>query len=273
MLVLVLGSTLVGPSPSLLKVRGEASTPPALKIRDTWKYAYNNNVTSIASVIGISIPCATGVNDVCTVNVEESSSQANYQWLLPDWSLVKDNLTRSGASQNDTFSPPAPIYSWPLTVGKTWTISSAIQTTVVTADGVQTNSTVWNQTRKVSAEETITVPAGTFDTFVIDGFDSVSQRQVLRRWYSYQAKTSVRAEFFNPSNGAITSSFELVSCAVSGFTCRTLSSNSGSTGLSSSVYEALGAAFAVGIAGVGGLLFFRSRSRQKKGLVRPLKRK
>ena len=76
---------------------------------------------------------------------------------------------------------------WPLEVGK--------EVSFVWTEGSES----WRFSHKVARRETVTIPAGTFDTFVIEisetGLNGNSHRSVNRSWYAPKVGYAVKYEY------------------------------------------------------------------------------
>jgi hypothetical protein len=83
-------------------------------------------------------------------------------------------------------TPPRLIYSWPLTVGQRWEEAHRLERPV---DRQTTNrNSVWT----VEAEETITVPAGTFRAFKIVWRNKNTDAMLTEMWYAPDVKQWVK---------------------------------------------------------------------------------
>ena len=111
------------------------------------------------------------------------------------------------------YDAPCAQYAWPLEVGKAWTSTCSSTTTTTTALGAPTTAPlVETQSWKVVAEESRTVVAGTFHTFVIE--QRLADGTLVRAWYAPAACNVVRSESFGPSGAPLTAT------ELSGYTCR-----------------------------------------------------
>jgi hypothetical protein len=103
-----------------------------------------------------------------------------------DLALVRE--ARSGGAVVAS-QPPRLQFDWPLSVGKRWE-------QIVTTEDRQTRATretpwVW----EVTAEETITVPAGTFPTLRIVAHNTRTGALIYEMWYSPTVKWWVRLRY------------------------------------------------------------------------------
>ncbi len=83
-------------------------------------------------------------------------------------------------------TPPRPIYSWPLTVGQRWEQTTRLERPV------DRQTTERNSVWTVEAEETVTVPAGTFRTFKIVWRNKNTEAVLTEVWYAPDVKQPVK---------------------------------------------------------------------------------
>jgi len=103
-------------------------------------------------------------------------------------------------------------------------------------------------------ETTVTVPAGTFDTFLVVEYTRSGTLLHEYRWFSTQAKTSVKWENFDQNTGVVSDSYLMTSYSLA-------ATNPTILGLSPIVfYSAIGISVAA-IVAVGAILVL---SRKKK---------
>lgn len=89
----------------------------------------------------------------------------------------------------------AQIFSWPLAVGKEWRNAYAEENLKNKSKDTIDLSMV------VSTIEEITVPAGTFQAARIETYDPKSGRLLFERWYSPQAKYSIKTRAYVTKEG------------------------------------------------------------------------
>jgi uncharacterized RDD family membrane protein YckC len=187
---------------------GEVASP-AIHVGDRYTYetvdsadSRVNNITT-REIIGIS----QGVVMQRSVN-----TKSGYTRLIrydTNW-----NVMSSGTPSGDesVFSPPLKYFDFPLAVGKTWE-AHAMETNPKTG---QTRSHTLRA--RVEAQETITVPAGTFDTLkIVSGTEAVGADKHLTgtdtSWYAPSVRRTVRSElvtFGGDSGGSSTRVVQLL---------------------------------------------------------------
>lgn len=122
------------------------------------------------------------------------------QWMTTDeHALIKstDNVTITGSpggprsfSQTTTYDEPCPSFQWPMEVGDEWTQDCQ----ATTEQNGQTQRQEKDREFIVIAEETVTVPAGTFETLVISNQTKGSDEDRVTQWYSPRACGPVKLE-------------------------------------------------------------------------------
>jgi hypothetical protein len=86
-----------------------------------------------------------------------------YFWEYPDGDVEVHGLDYGGGSET-VYDPPRPLFDFPLTTGKTWSYSGTV---LEYESGVLISETPATGSWEVLGTETVTVPAGTFDTIVV----------------------------------------------------------------------------------------------------------
>jgi hypothetical protein len=100
-----------------------------------------------------------------------------------------------------TYEPPYLVYPYDMEVGRQWEANSAILTQT---SGISSNKITQkqNEKRTVISRETITVPAGTFDCFVIKS-QSLSEGKVSGLFWGRYSGTTVTTTWFAQGVGTI----------------------------------------------------------------------
>ena len=168
-----------GPSPAGRPVSAEPILAPVWKVGDEWQYAYKTPSASGTYVWSVNrVEVLDGVQYYV---VKAGSREIFYR--------VSDLAT--GFERVDGVvvvreTPPRLSYAWPLTVGKTWEQSYRVERPVdrQTTD----HHTVW----AVEAEETVTVPAGTFSTLKIALRNRKADALIYEMWYAADVKQWIK---------------------------------------------------------------------------------
>jgi len=176
---------------------------PEWSVGDKWKYE--------VSIIGIMGNITTEVIEMTTINVNDTDYEVyvvetiieltieemiithtiNNYILRSDLSTVKTELIETfpdGSSLNavTTYIPPRKDYDFPLAVGKEWT-SNFTESTYVEDTGYYNFTKLINYT--VVGQESVTVGAGTFDSYKIEIDDGLGN--VIYSWYSSEVNNVV----------------------------------------------------------------------------------
>ncbi|UCC57911.1 MAG: hypothetical protein JSW14_05985, partial [Candidatus Bathyarchaeum sp.] len=140
-------------------------------------------------------------------------------WITSDWVILKheiyDVLPGVETIITFTWNPGMKLYDFPLTVGKEWADRSyrTIEQTIWEAGneekGTATDYVDWS--RKVVSTETVTVPAGTFETYAVEGFGGDALVGGWQRFYfNPDAKNYVKMEGTGEGGGGhVLTSYEL----------------------------------------------------------------
>jgi hypothetical protein len=206
---------------------------PVLSVGDRWSYGwFNGEFTNATGEVGghrgtISVDRIEDFKGVsCYVLIYENVADQyeNFTetvWMTQDWVILKteDYLVYPEAETIITFvwSPGMKLYDFPLTVGKEWSDRSyrTIEQTWWEGGSEETwtgEMDYFDWSRKVVAAETVTVPAGTFDTYVVEIVGNSNLMMWLgdRFYFSPDAKNYVKAEGRGEyGGGEVLTSYEL----------------------------------------------------------------
>jgi len=202
-------------------VQGSTTPYPVLRAGDYWNFQYSTGETSHETISN-----STCDGTPCLADAEVSVPWSDTVWRNADWSYTKENYTDSTGIYLDTYSPTVRPYDWPLAVGKQWTLDITVSEITKNSTGTYTSSYRDVRTRTVVSETSITVPAGTFNTFQVDEYKDGNPH--TRRWLSYDVGDSVRWEYYR--QGQIVQSSVLTSYSLSSPTTNGPSGPSGSNG-------------------------------------------
>ena len=171
---------------------------PKLSIGDQWTFLEVHNYGKVyTKEIIDSIEDVEGVP--CYVRTQNSSYVdpaywAHTVWITSDWEVLKTS-TQQDVDLNyfTIFFPGWKLYDFPLTVGKEWGGKSHCTIKFLDSEG-EISDTGYSHNdwvRNVVSTETITVPAGTFETYVVE---EVMMGKRKRFWFSVDVKNYVKME-------------------------------------------------------------------------------
>ena len=161
---------------------------PSLSVGDTWVYGLPNQVTGeVVQPYAVTIDRMEDYQGVsCYVWATEYSESQLEEWITieeGDWTILKlnHNIYVADEIALQTYSPGLKLFDFPLSVGKEWSGESNVTLTVTRSTGetLGNESFMLSWHRKVVSVKSITVPAGTFDTYLVeettahDGVDDV----------------------------------------------------------------------------------------------------
>jgi len=185
-------------------VIGAQGPAPPLNVGDTWMYQIDTPARSYKekdTVVAVR-DCGGGQ---CYVLHSESQGETNDFWITKDWELIRNGGTSASGSYNFTYSPPLPIYVFPLEVGKNWSWNSTFSGILTSGSENQTyTGTIAGISRRVASKETVTVPAGEFEVFLVEHLDD---KYLTRRlWFSERVREAVKFEFYERGRSVLTGS-------------------------------------------------------------------
>jgi len=152
---------------------------PVWRVGDEWEYAYRSPSDSGTFVWSVNrIETLDGVEHYVI-----KSGTRDIFFRVSDLASSLERVDRVVAVRN---SPSRLSYAWPLTAGKTWEQRFREERP---ADRQTTDrNTLWT----VEADETVTVPAGTFWTLKIVWRNRTTSALLYEMWYAPQVKQWVK---------------------------------------------------------------------------------
>ena len=168
-----------GPSPVGSPVSREPILAPVWKVGDEWQYAYKTQSASGTFVVSVNrIEVLDGVQYYVV-----KSGQRETFYRASDLAIGFDRVNGVVVLRQ---VPPRLLYAWPLTVGRNWEQSYREERPV------DRQTTDHNSVWAVEAEETVTVPAGTFRTLKIVQRNRNTGALTYEMWYAGDAKQWVK---------------------------------------------------------------------------------
>lgn len=181
---------------------------PSLSVGDQWTYEWMNATGELEGIPRTmtvdriedfeGVPCYVLISDIeiGPINMTKTA------WMNSNWVILKteDYEIWKDLEQRVTkvYNPGIKLYDFPLSVGKEWSGRSYVAGTswwnsTTAGEGTDTGSEYIDWVRKVVATETITVPAGNFDTYIVE---ELKFGDGTRFWFSVDAKNHVKLEYF-----------------------------------------------------------------------------
>jgi hypothetical protein len=198
------------PTPFRQKLAATSSASPTLHVGDTWYYLYSGPEGN--SREQIVRPDACGPSP-CLVDQETNTAWNDTAWIR-DWNLSRESYVDHTTPYNysSVYTPPLHLYNLPLTVGESWWWNSTATGWYTDQSGNHTQTPIsFSIKRTVVNQTTVTVPAGTFDTFLVAQYISDGMQLNEYRWFSLQAKTTVKLMIFSVPTGALFDSYVMTS--------------------------------------------------------------
>lgn len=195
-----------------------AQNAPSWSTGNQW--VYNTKFLSAVATLTMTVREQTSLTIGTTTyptwrvnqSISASSGSITFTLWVDQW-LTVDGLKQAKQSSNffgpttAVYDPPQPQMVFPLTPGASWSGTTSVTTTSI--GGTTTVNQDYSGT--VTAEQTITVPAGTFATEVIRSPETGTSYTLS--YYSEQVGYFVRVESY--SGGALQNSQNLTSYSYS----------------------------------------------------------
>ena len=184
---------------------------PTWKIGDTWTTRASLNgqdyCTNVDTMIGEQvfngIDCYTVTTQISTQGTSTTTEVTSTKTAAVDKTTLDTIGFEASGSMNGTAytetgnkSYNYSVKPYPLSVGKTWTVTITTASTSFTTGQNQTIPETYRYTYKVEKVESITVPAGTFQCFKIVQYDS-SNSIVNTRWVTDVTGVSAVKEIYS----------------------------------------------------------------------------
>jgi len=190
-----------------------ATPAPVLRQGDIWHYNLTIEGSSNES-IRRTVRCG---NTHCIVDNEVNIGFNDTRWIVPgNWSLVREYCVGCDGFNvitNTTYNPPRQLFAFPLQTGQSWWWNGTVSGRTSAAN--MNFSKPVSLLRKVINETSVTVHAGTFDTFLVAEYNQSGIVPDEYSWFSLEAETSVKAVSLD-STGGIIDSRELISYRIVG---------------------------------------------------------
>jgi hypothetical protein len=168
---------------------------PILSVGDHWRYlAVDKYGKYYSTEIIDRREDFEGVQ--CYVLIHNESQITETVWMTSDWLMLKTYMEEKFPynSYFRKYEPGLKLYDFPLIIGREWGTKSHITITEGNETDTWYSEGGMDWIRNVVSRETITVPAGTFETYVIEEFNSRGVN--TRYWFSVDAKNYVKMEYF-----------------------------------------------------------------------------
>jgi hypothetical protein len=189
------------PNPAPAPAATEATDQEKMEdpqVGDHWTYEFRDDVSGdVKSVFTNTVTDVTD-SEIGIRSTRTGSTNSGYQTYDHSWNLIKSGVSRS--APNDGTGIRAP-----LAVGKTWSFKSN------DINGTSGFSGRRSGTSKVIAQESVTTPAGTFDTFKIEtsfqlrnANNATDKVQVVTQtWYAPAIDHWVKRSYVSRSDGRV----------------------------------------------------------------------
>jgi hypothetical protein len=168
-------------SPAVVNVAlpGALTTVPVWKVGEEWQYAYQGPIDS-GSFVWV-------VNRIETIDGEPHYVlKTGTREIFQRVSDLATTMERVDDVVVNRYTPPRLSFAWPLTVGKVW--DQDFRQDLPVDRQINDRRGTWT----VTAEETVTIPAGTFRTLRITLRNRNSGAVIYDMWYAPDVKQWVK---------------------------------------------------------------------------------
>jgi len=153
------------------------------------------------------------------MSVEANAVYNDTLWIVPgNWSLVREYCVGCDGSNvitNTLYTPPRQLFAFPLQPAESWWWNGTASGWSSSAHGNMSFSNPDSVLRTVINETTVSVHAGSFDTFLVAEYGQTGTVLDGYLWFSLQADTSVKGVSLT-STGEVVDSRELISYRIVG---------------------------------------------------------
>lgn len=168
------------------------------QVGDHWTYQFRDEISGDLKFLVTNTVTDMTDSQISIRNTWAGSANSGSQTFDRSWNLINNGVHRY--SPNDSTGIQAP-----LAVGKTWSFKS---TEINSTSGFSAKR---SGTSKVTAQESVTTPAGTFDTLKIETTYQVQNSNnvtdkaqiVVQTWYAPTIDHWVKRSIITRSNGRV----------------------------------------------------------------------
>lgn len=169
-----------------------------VQVGDHWTYEYRDDISGDVKSVLTNTVTDLSDSQIGIRNTWAGHGSSGYQTFDRSWNLIKSGVHRY--SPNDGTGIQAP-----LAVGKTWSLRAN------DINGTSGLSAKRSVTSKVTTQESVTTPAGTFDTFRIETTIQVQNANnatdkaqiVVQTWYAPAIDHWVKRSIVTRSDGRV----------------------------------------------------------------------
>lgn len=151
---------------------------PEVKVGDAWAYQDRDARTGEKRELSFLVTLV----DSDKIVTETGMSTSGAWTFTREWNLVQ---RKTGDTVAMSTKPQWPYFQFPLEVGKSW--EAAFENEVAVRTGIRYAK--WQWKARVEAAETVTVPAGTFQTLKVVYDGTYASREGNRAWSGSQKDT------------------------------------------------------------------------------------
>lgn len=177
------------------------------QVGDHWTYEYRDEITGDVKSTLTQTVTDVSVSEIGVRNSKLGTAGDGYQTFDRSWNLVNSGNWHYRPSDGTGIRAP-------LAAGKSWPFKSNDLNTTAGLNGKRSG------TSKVVAQESVTTPAGTFDTFKIETSFQIQNtndptkkvQAIVQTWYAPAIDHWVKRSFVSRSDGRVraNNSIELV---------------------------------------------------------------
>ena len=170
-----------------------AESPPTItfSVGDTWTWAGTTQSSSNGSEVTMfsKTEQVTGeqvkrgyaswvVKSSDTISAENYSLDYIHIQEGEMYKIISESFSGGSKTGEIAYAGPALMIEFPLEVGKTWTDTKSVSG-YDKSSGIELTSARWTQRNEVLRRESVTVPAGTFECWVIESYEILDGTHVI----------------------------------------------------------------------------------------------
>jgi hypothetical protein len=176
------------------------SNPMQLELGDTWTYkvTFPDSKSYITTETVQDISELNGTEVYVLLRDDKEHISTEYLWISRNWFQLKSfipHIGNLGANIATTYTPPFALFRIPFHVGDQWNVNSTLVTvTTINSERIYQIG-VLNETRATESVDSISTPAGKFETFRVVVYANHTLSEVL--WFSASLGQIVRGYYYN----------------------------------------------------------------------------
>jgi hypothetical protein len=176
------------------------SSPRQLELGDNWTYkiTFPDSKSYVTTETVQNISEINGTEVYVLLRDDKEHISTEYLWISRNWFQLKSFIPRIGnlgANITTTYTPPFALFRIPFHVGDQWSVNSTVMTVTSISNERIYQSGVLNETRATESVDSVSTPAGKFETFRVVVHANHTLTEVY--WFSPFLGQIVRGYYYN----------------------------------------------------------------------------